>query len=190
MSKLELQNEAQNLLLQGPVFLHCNASGNHPRAQVVELAVLDTGGQPLVDELVRPLAHIRPDASQVHGITDELVRSAPEWIEVWQNVYQIIYNRRLILYDVPGELGLLRYSCQQARLRWSIDESTVVNLGHLCARHLGEWDSRLENYRIYPLVEAAARLGLEVEVISHRRAREDAWLARAILLTIAGWKVV
>jgi hypothetical protein len=32
-------------------------------------------------------------------------------------------------------------------------------------------------------------LGIDIEIIGYRRARDDAWLMRAILLTIAGEKV-
>ena len=32
-------------------------------------------------------------------------------------------------------------------------------------------------------------MGIDIEIIGYRRAREDAWLMRAILLAIAGWKV-
>jgi hypothetical protein len=32
-------------------------------------------------------------------------------------------------------------------------------------------------------------LGIDIEIIGYRRAREDAWLMRALLVTIAGWKI-
>ena len=54
MSLLETQLETRNLLQQRPVFLHCKTTGAAELSEVVEIAILDSAGSPLADELVKP----------------------------------------------------------------------------------------------------------------------------------------
>ncbi len=55
---------------------------NHRTQRIVQYALVgcDTDGQPIqIDELVNPKMRIPPETTNVHGITDEDVRNAPEF---------------------------------------------------------------------------------------------------------------
>ena len=62
MGLLEIQIEARNLLQLNPLFMHSKTTGASEQAEVVEIAVLDSAGKPLIDALVKPKRHIRPTA--------------------------------------------------------------------------------------------------------------------------------
>jgi DNA polymerase III epsilon subunit-like protein len=189
MGYLELQHEAQNLLQLGPVFLHSKTTAAGEQSEVVEIAILDSGGMPLVEELVRPKRHIRPAATREHGITDEMLRAAPDWAEVLPRVREYLAEKQVCAYDPASELLALKNSYQNSLQRWDLDSSSFFSLQDLCARYKNDRDPRSGIFRTFSLEEAASMLGIDIEIITFRRAREDAWLTRALLLAIAGWKV-
>jgi DNA polymerase III epsilon subunit-like protein len=189
MSLLEIQLEARNLLQLQPLFLHSKTTGAGDQSEVVEIAILDTAGMPLADELVKPKRHIRPTATQEHGITDEMVDSAPKWSEILPKVEELLIGKKVCLYDPASEVLALRNSYQNYHHRWVLDESNFLNLMEMFARYKNERDPRTGAFYGYSLEDAARLLGIDIEIIGFRRAREDAWLMRAILITIAGWKI-
>ncbi|OGO62468.1 MAG: hypothetical protein A2030_01675 [Chloroflexi bacterium RBG_19FT_COMBO_50_10] len=189
MSLLETQLEARNLLQLRPLFLHSKTTGAVELDEVVEIAILDTAGAPLADELVKPKRHIRPNATQVHGITDEMVDLAPRWSEVLPKVEDLLIGKRVCVYDPASELLALRNSYQNNHNRWVLDDDNFFSLMDLFSRYKNERDPRSGILLSYTLEEAACALGIDIEIIGYRRAREDAWLVRALMVTIAGWKV-
>ena len=189
MSLLEVQSGARNLLQVRPLFLHSKTTGAAEQAEVVEIAILDTAGMPLADELVKPKRHIRPTATKIHGITDEMVDSAPRWTEILPKVEELLVGKKVCIYDPATELLALRNSYQNNHNRYVLDESNFISLMDLYARYKNDRDPRSGAFITYSLEDAARLLGIDMEIIGYRRARDDAWLMRAILVTIAGWKL-
>jgi DNA polymerase III epsilon subunit-like protein len=189
MSLLEAQLEARNLLQRRPLFLHSKTTGAAELSEVVEIAILDSAGKPLMDALVKPKRHIRPDATDVHGITDEMVDSAPRWAEILPEIEELLLRKIICVYDTSSELLALQNSYQNNHNRWVLDTDNFFNLMDLFSRYRNVRDSHSGALLSYTLEEAARLLGIDIEIIAYRRAHEDAWLMRAILLAIAGWKV-
>lgn len=189
MSLLEIQIEARNLLQLNPLFLHSKTTGATEQAEVVEISILDSAGKPLVDALVKPKRHIRPNATQEHGITDEMVENAPRWNEILPEVEEILARKLVCVYDLKNELVALQNSYQNNHNRWALDLDSFVNIKDLYTRYRNVRDPRSGALKCYSLEEAAQTMGIDIEIIAFRRAHEDAWLIRAILMAIAGWKV-
>lgn len=189
MTLLETQLEARNLLQERPLFLHSKTTGGVELAEVVEIAILDSSGKPVVDELIKPKRHIRAAATEEHGLSDEMVESAPRWAEVLPRVEEVLIGKKVCVYDPESELRALKNSYRSIHQRWVLDENNFYNLMDLFSRYRSERDSRTGAYLAYTMEEAACLVGIDIEIIAFRRAHEDAWLMRAILLAIAGWKV-
>ncbi len=189
MSLLEAQIEARNFLQLRPLFLHCKTTGAAELDEVVEIAILDSAGEPMLDELVKPKRHIRPTSTQEHGLTDDNVNYAPRWTEILPKIEELLLNQRICVYDRESELLALKNSYQNNHNRWALDDDRFFSLMDLFSRLRNERDPRTGNLRTYTLEEAARLLGIDIEIIAYRRAREDAWLVRAMLLAIAGEKV-
>ncbi|MFZ2097670.1 MAG: 3'-5' exonuclease [Anaerolineales bacterium] len=189
MSLLEIQLEARNLLQLNPLFLHSKTTGAAELSEVVEIAILDSAGNPLIDALVKPKRHIRPDATQVHGITDGMVDNAPKWAEILPEIEELLLRKKVCVYDPDSELLALQNSYQNNHNRWVLDSENFINLMDLFSRYWNVRDPHSKLLKTYTLEEAARLLGIDIEIISYRRAHEDAWLMRAILLAMAGWKV-
>ncbi len=189
MGLLEIQIEARNLLQLNPLFMHSKTTGAADQSEVVEIAVLDSAGKPLIDALVKPKRHIRPDATHEHGITDDMVENAPKWNEVLPEIEEILAHKKVCVYDLDSELLALQNSYQNNNNRWSLDTDSFINVMDLFSRFRNIRESHSGALINYSLEEAARMMGIDIEIIAYRRAHEDAWLVRAILLAIAGWKV-
>jgi len=189
MSLLETQLEARNLLQLRPVFLHCKTTGAAELSEVVEIAILDSAGMPLADELVRPKRHIRAVATTEHGLTDDKLKTAAKWSEVLPAIEEILLGRKVCVYDKGAELQAVKNSYQNYHHRWVLDDDNFISLMDLFSRYKDERNPRSGVLRAYSLEDAAGFLGIDIEIIAYRRAREDAWLMRALLFAIAGWKV-
>jgi DNA polymerase III epsilon subunit-like protein len=189
MSLLETQLEARNLLQLRPLFLHCKTTGAAELSEVVEIAILDTAGAPMVDELVKPKRHIRPSATQEHGLSDDMVNSAAKWSEVLPKIEEVLVGEKICVYDLEYELQAIKNSYQNNHNRWALNDDAFISLMDLFSRYKNERDPRNGSLRFYSLEEATLALGIDIEIIAYRRARDDAWLMRAMLLAIAGWKV-
>ena len=189
MSLLDIQLEARNLIQLRPMFLHCKTTGAGEFSEVVEIAILDIIGTPLVDELVKPKRHIRQIASDEHGITDEMINFAPRWAEVLPKVEEVLMGKHVCLYNLDEEMQALKNSNFNNHNRWIFDEGRFIGLMDLFSRYKNERDTRTGALLTYTLEDAARQLGIDIEIIAYRRAHEDAWLLRALLLAIAGEKV-
>jgi len=188
MTLLDIIFETQQYLLVRPLYLHLAASKHGPQGEVVELAVLETDGTSLLDELVCPRGAIRPDMSSVHGITNELVHAAPLWAEVYPRVCLALLERRVVVYDRLACLGVLRHSTDLARLRWDFDGDDFIDISAVFARFHGQREAGTGRFRTYPMLEAADMLGLNTETVGYRRTIEDATLLRSMLMALAQWK--
>lgn len=189
MSLLEAQLEARNFLQLRPLFLHSKTTGAAELDEVVEIAILDTAGEPLLDELVKPKRHIRPTSTQEHGLTDEHVNYAPRWAEILPKIEELLVGQRVCVYDRECELVALKNSYQNNHNRWPLDDDRFFSLMDLFSHYKNERNPRTGSLRTYTMEEAARSLGIDIEIIAYRRAKDDAWLIRAMLLAIAGWKV-
>jgi DNA polymerase-3 subunit epsilon len=189
MTLLETQLEARNILQQRPLFLHSKTTGGVDLAEVVEIAILDSSGKPIVDELIRPKRHIRAIATEEHGVTDTMVETAPRWAEVLPRVEEVLLGKKICVYDPESEILALKNSYKNINQRWALDDSNFYSLIDLFSRYRNERDPQTGHYVNYTLQDAACLVGIDIEIIAFRRAHEDAWLMRAILLAIAGWKV-
>ncbi len=128
MTLLDIIFETQQYLFVRPLYLHLSVSKQGLQGEVVEIAILETDGSPLLDELVCPRGAIRPDMSAIHGITNDLVRTAPPWAEVYPRVCLALLDRRVIVYDAATCLGWLRHSTDLAHLRWDVDDESFIDI--------------------------------------------------------------
>ena len=73
---------AQQILAGQPIFLDTETTGLDPRAEIVEIALIDHDGAVLLESLVKPTRPIPQDATRIHRITDGMVADAPTAGEV------------------------------------------------------------------------------------------------------------
>lgn len=148
------------------------------RDEIVELAILDDRGQPIVNQLVRPAARKSwPEAQRIHGITPAMVADAPlldallpEVLAAVRGCQVVIYNAAFDVQFFPGH-AFLESQVECAMLRY--------------AKWKGEWNSHYGNYRWHKLHVAASATGFKEDVEWHR-ALADTLACRHVWRHLAG----
>ena len=174
---------AQQLLPQQPIYLDTETTGIDDAAEIVEICIVGHNGQILVDSLVKPTIPIPKSATQVHGITNAMVRSAPTWPELWPEIQKVLTNHRVGIYNADFDLRLIRQSHRQAKMRWQSLGAKAICIMKLYAKFYGEWDDYRHDYRWQSLEKAGEQCGLKLS--NTHRAKDDTLLARAVLYHMA-----
>jgi hypothetical protein len=65
----------------------------------VEIAVVDPAGETLFDSLLKPSCRIEPRARAVHGHSAKSLSDAPHFLEVYPDLLDVLYKRRVIVFN-------------------------------------------------------------------------------------------
>jgi DNA polymerase-3 subunit epsilon len=178
MSRLEALREAKAAMREAPLFLDTETTGLGPRDEIVEICILDSGGKPLMDQLVRPKRHISHDASRLHGITDAHVAGAPTWPELFPQVQELLAGKLVAAYNADFDRRMLLQTNINYRLGHSLHEVEWFCIMKAYAKFYGEWDALRRSYRWQSLQQAGEQCGIPLP--NSHRARADTLLAKAI----------
>jgi DNA polymerase III subunit epsilon len=171
--------EARLLLQSNPVYLDTETTGMHFNSEVIEIGVIDDQGQILFDQLVRPRGKMDPAAGRVHGITLEMLESAPTWEQVWPQAEAVLTGRHIGVYNVEFDLRLMKQSHTRSWLTWRLPDTNFFDIMKLYARYYGDWDSSHKSYRYQSLEVAGRQCGIRLP--NAHRAVDDCLLTRALL---------
>ncbi|WP_329345461.1 3'-5' exonuclease (plasmid) [Streptomyces sp. NBC_01352] len=122
--------------------LDTETSGLHAEARIVELAVLNSRGEVLLDTLLNPGEPI-PN-SEFHGITDAMVASAPTFSDVLVKLTGLLDGKRCLIYNDVYDVNRLRHELtlhflnRAAREAAEETEGTEAVAADLRARALAE----------------------------------------------------
>src|SRR4030042_3016017 len=143
--------EARALIESNPVYVDTETTGMHLSAEVIEIGVIDDQENVLFDSLVRPRGKIDPAAGRVHGITSEMLESAPAWEAVWPQVEAVLMERRIGVYNVEFDLRLIKQSHNRSWRRWALPGGNFFAIMKLYARFYGDWAPSRHSFRYQSL---------------------------------------
>ena len=102
-------------VMQGTVYLDTETTGLFGDVRIVEVAIVDHLGRPLVDTLVNPGIPIPWQASGVHGIHDEDVAGHQSLSQLMPQVNAAVRDRRVVIYNAAYDQRLFPCGLRQAR---------------------------------------------------------------------------
>ncbi len=172
-------SRAQSLLSQQPIYLDTETTGVRSSAEIIEISVVDHNGTVLLDSLVRPQRSIPTAATRIHGITNAMVATAPQWATLWPEVSALLTQHAIGIFNADFDLRLLRQSHQHAGLSWAEPTLNAFCIMNLYAQFFGQWDSYRQAYRWQSLEKAQRHC--KISLRNTHRAKDDALLARAVL---------
>lgn len=176
MSTELTRKAAQTLLAAKPVTLDTETTGLGNDAEIVEIAIVDFDGTPLINSLVKPVNPIPADATAIHGITNEMVANAPDLLTLFKDINEVLNNRQVMIYNADYDLRLLdqsfaahlnsihpgyHYLCKpQIESFMKQVKANSHCMMALYAEHYGEWDERRKQFKWQRLTNAAAHYGV------------------------------
>jgi DNA polymerase III subunit epsilon len=163
------------------LYLDTETTGLDASAEIVEISVVDADGVVLLDTLVRPQSRIPPDAEAVHGISNVIALTAPEWPQVYGDLVRIIERRRVVVYNAEFDFRLVTQMNGRHRIHHALP-------GWQCAMrqfsgYSGQWHAKYGNYRWHRLDHAVAVFGHQP---GGHRALGDALACRLVVQGMAG----
>ncbi|MBH2978504.1 3'-5' exonuclease [Serratia marcescens] len=163
------QQQAQQWLRENCLILDTETTGLGEDAEIVEVTIIDTDGQVLLNTLVKPRSVIPASATAIHGITNEMVANAPSWPHVCRSLYGIISGRKVVIYNSDFDTRIL----DQTNDAWGITihfkiERPTFECAMLAYAEFYGQNSERGGYKWQKLTAAAEQQGVIIEGTPHR----------------------
>lgn len=168
------------------VILDTETTGLGNDAEICQIAIIDSAGNTLLDTLVKPRRPIPTDATRIHGINNADVKDATDWLNLNEQVWQLIHDKTVIVYNADYDFRLLAQSekaCQPLALSdWHTIKRECAMLKF--AEIYGDWNDYRGNYR-WQKLDTAARY-YNIPVSNAHTALGDCLMTLAVCKAIAG----
>jgi DNA polymerase III subunit epsilon len=165
------------------VILDTETTGMGARDEILELSVLGLDGT-LFDELIRPVGLTEwPEAERIHGISPEMVKGKPGLGAYSARLWQLLGDRRIVVYNAPYDKRMLSQSLEaNGLLDWS-KECVWQDVMVPYAKYWGDYSRYHGNYRWQSLTNACAQQGVTIE--NAHRALGDCRMTLALIQKLA-----
>jgi len=182
MSRWTAIKQAKDWLARQPVYLDTETTGLGSNAEVIEIAIVDADGRPLVNTLIRPQKPVPADATQVHGLTTAMLQSAPVWPQLWPQIQAAMAGRLVLIYNADYDVRLMRQTAALYGLTFEVPAAEFGDLLALYSEFKGVrgQDGTMRRWRL----EQAGR-ELQIPIPNSHRALDDTLLAREVHRKIA-----
>ncbi len=84
------------------------------RGEVIQIGVVDSAGATLLDTLVKPVEPIPPSTTRIHGITNQMVATAPRFADVIDTLRETLNSQQVIVYNAVYDRKMLHQSAEAA----------------------------------------------------------------------------
>ncbi len=153
------------------VILDTETTGLDGLAEVVQIGVLSSTGQPLLDTLLRPARPIPAEATAIHGITNARVAGAPAYPDVHPQLEAALRGKTVIAYNAKYDARLLRQTALMHRV------AAVAAMWQCAmeryAEYVGRWSDRHGHFMWQPLPRSGTRRYATHQALDDCRATLD-----------------
>lgn len=174
---LELERkrlQIAELLGRSDVFILDTETTGLRNAEVIEVSVINTKGEVLLDTLVEPAERVmNRHAQRVHGIDLEMLAGQPSWPEIMPALHEVLDRGTVLAWNASFDARMLKQTSEI----WKLQQSRYL---FVCAMRLY---AGLFGRRTYALHKAVldARLAHLLEEHQSHRALGDVRLVLALL---------
>lgn len=138
------------------VILDTETTGLGTDAEICQIAIISPTGEKLLDTLVKPKKPIPADATRIHKITNDMVKTAPDWLNTNEQVWQLLKGRDVIVYNAEYDFRLIAQS-EKASDPFALSDWHTIS--RACAMEAyaewnGDWNEHKGGYRWSKLVDA------------------------------------
>lgn len=107
----EVQLWAYQLFRSGHFYvLDTETTGLDGRAEIVQIALIDRDGHTLINTLVKPTRPCPPEATRVHGITNEMLADAPTLADLYIPLSAKLAASTIVAYNMAFDWRMLQQS--------------------------------------------------------------------------------
>ena len=180
----ELNDLKEVLARDNYVILDTETTGLDADSEIVQIAVVDRDGTTLLNTLVKPTRPIPSGATAIHGITNDMVASAPPFIDLVYTVSNAVHGRDLIIYNSNYDLQMLiqTFAAHGNQDAWEdfrerVNSATCAMLAY--AEFYGDWNDYRQSYRWQRLSSACQQQ--RIKVVDAHNALGDCKMTLALI---------
>jgi len=150
------------------VVLDCETTGLDAQAEIVQLGVIDSHRQTLIDTFIKPTQPIDETgiAYQINRIGNAQVADAPTFPQLYPHLRDVLHGRLVIAYNVAFDRTMLRQNQALHHLPEAVEPEWQCAM-LLTARWFGDWSNRHKSYRWQPLELACQHFKISVHAPEH-----------------------
>ena len=146
---------ARDLLNTEFVILDGETTGLESDDEFVQIGVISSAGEVLIDTLIKPTKTINPGAARVHGISAKMVAGADGFPAIFPQLRDMLEGQQVVAYNVDFDARILAQTCD----RYDLDE--IATPPWQCAmkqyaRYHGLWNRKYNSFKWVRLTEASA----------------------------------
>jgi DNA polymerase III subunit epsilon len=113
--------------------------------EIIELGVIDLAGNEIINQRFCPDSGISGKATQIHGLTHEILENEPEFYSIMDRLEQIVFQRQVLIYNFYFDHTAI---CQT----YEFYNTVIPSFSGDCVMHwysqfCGEWNEHRGNYR-------------------------------------------
>lgn len=134
------------------------------KGEILQIAIVDSKGNTLLNTLLQPKREIEPGATAVHGITADMVKGYPTYPDLLTQLKEILTGQNVIVYNAKFDREMLHLTAEA----WGLPKVEWKELAMwYCAMErfasiYGDWNSYHQSYRWQKLSTAASYYGIPV----------------------------
>lgn len=181
---LKVAKSAATLMAKEFVIIDFETTGLED-AKPVSVCIINQKGDILLNTLINPGIPIPADATRIHGITDEMVASAPTFAELYVHFGVIMHGKHWVGFNLGFDKGVLISACR-AICAPAPAQSGQTDVMPLASTVWGEWSNHWDDYKYVSLEYACWHSGVQVEAKAHS-ALGDCLRTLGVLKAIAGY---
>ncbi|TDE05688.1 exonuclease domain-containing protein [Flavobacterium sandaracinum] len=152
--------------------------GNATHSRITEIAIIIHDGEKVIDRwetLVNPQKHIPDAIFALTGITNEMVREAPIFDLISDQVFELLKDRVFVAHNVNFDYSFVRHELERAGLKWTAKKLCTVR----AARKI---KPGLPSYSLGRLCSS-----LDIDLENRHRAGGDADATAILLSRLLEW---
>ena len=159
-------------------------------AEIVQIGISNLDGEIVLNSLVKPTIAIPTEASQIHQITDEMVKDAPSFPELYPQIINAQRDKWVLIYNADFDISILKYCCALHNLKRLNIRDRSTCLMEWYSQFCGDWSDYHESYRWQPLCGDHSAIGdclaakavleemAESKIVDYEKAFENSWSKR------------
>jgi DNA polymerase III subunit epsilon len=144
------------------LILDTETNGAGRGSEVIEVSVINTKGETLLDTLLKPKVWtMNPWAQNVHGISLDMLTDAPSWPDVFPDLSALADRRTILAWNAPFDAWML----EQTSTVWELEHPKWL---FVCAMRLYAKKRAIKNRGLHNAVGDERLTHLFEQHTSHR----------------------
>lgn len=146
---------AHGLLKRDFVIFDSETTGLEADDEFVQVGVIDSSGEVLLDSLVKPTKPVSSGAAAVHGLTALHLIKARAFTDIYPELANVLGDRLVIAYNSDFDRRILRQACRRYDLPMIKVSAWQCAMKQYAAYH-GTWNRTRGDFKWQRLTDACA----------------------------------